>query len=411
MVSVRAMLTDLLRHCGTTVVVLATTLPLTQNVLADDPYYLVCSGQTSSVLKYDVDGNFLGDFIPSGTAGLQYPNGMAIGPDGVLYLSGYSDATIYRFNLETGDYLGNDLNTGTEFGNVGHLRMRANGELIASSLSNNKVLRYDVEADEFLGSLIVPNPSPHGLLISDDDEVLVASWFGNRVSRYDENTGSFIEVATQGSAPHTMMQWSPATPDQSKFLTLVGDGTVREYDTASGDLLRILINPPFGQRGSEGLGVSIDNTIFWCFVQRNEIREYDATTGEEIRVFADANSGCVSPVMMILVEPDRPRLWVDSDCDGVGGKAKIRWTNATPNGNVALLYGEKRGTMSVPNQFVCPGVQLGLGAQGIRIAFLGKTGDTGERTLITNIPAKYCGGFVQLVDIARCTTSETRKLK
>jgi len=48
----------------------------------------VCKGECHSIKKYDVDsGAYLGDFVSAGAGGLSTPIGLAVGPDGNVYVS------------------------------------------------------------------------------------------------------------------------------------------------------------------------------------------------------------------------------------------------------------------------------------------------------------------------------------
>ena len=87
--------------------VLAASLPAAAGLLVGDR-------TGDSILRYDdATGAFLGVFVASGSGGLDTPQGMAIGPDGNLYVSSQSTAQILRYNGTTGAFLGVFVDAGT----------------------------------------------------------------------------------------------------------------------------------------------------------------------------------------------------------------------------------------------------------------------------------------------------------
>lgn len=109
-------------------------------------------------------------------------------------------------------------------------------------------------------------------------------------------------------------------------------------------------------------------------------------------------------------ECEGPRLIVDAACPG-GGSIRIDWSGATPGGQAALIFALNRGSFAVPPQYPCGGTRLGLGASQIRIAWQGGAGTEGSRTLNGTIPRSACGGYMQLLDIASCRTSNVARVQ
>jgi len=150
------------------------------------------------------------------------------------------------------------------------------------------------------------------------------------------------------------------------------------------------------------------------------ITNWDAGLGNFLylnRLFLDCNAnqqpdGCDifegrSPDRNANGIPDEcegPRLTVDASCPG-GGSIRVEWSDASPGGQVALIFARNRGSFAVPPQYPCAGTRLGLGASGIRAAWQGGSGANGRRVLTGAIPPSACGGFMQLLDISTCRTS------
>lgn len=103
-------------------------------------------------------------------------------------------------------------------------------------------------------------------------------------------------------------------------------------------------------------------------------------------------------------ECEGPRLTVDAACPG-GGAIRVEWSGATPGGQAALIFALNRGSFAIPPQYPCAGTRLGLGASQIRVAWQGGAGGSGGRVLNGAAPRSACGGYLQLLDVAACRTS------
>jgi sugar lactone lactonase YvrE len=56
----------------------------------------------NKVFRFDNEGNKLSGDIPSHSAGLDYPSGIAVGPDGNIYVSSVNTGSIYHYSGQTG---------------------------------------------------------------------------------------------------------------------------------------------------------------------------------------------------------------------------------------------------------------------------------------------------------------------
>jgi len=101
---------------------------------------------------------------------------------------------------------------------------------------------------------------------------------------------------------------------------------------------------------------------------------------------------------------DGPRLSVDATCPS-GGTIRIEWSGATPGGQIALLYARNTGSFRVPQGNPCAGTELGLGSNQIQLAWQGGAGANGSRVLSASTGPGACGGYMQLLDLPTCATS------
>jgi len=71
-----------------------------------DPFLLVSSNETDSVLRFDaMTGAFIDTFVPSGSGGLNGPIGLVFGADGNLYVSSVVSLSVLRFDGVTGAFI------------------------------------------------------------------------------------------------------------------------------------------------------------------------------------------------------------------------------------------------------------------------------------------------------------------
>jgi len=132
----------------------------------------------------------------------------------------------------------------------------------------------------------------------------------------------------------------------------------------------------------------------FAFQRRNE-RDLQALAIDNVRF------GSITPAPMLSVAATCPN----------GGPIRIEWTGATPDGQVALIFARNTGSFTIPGNRPCTGTQLGLGADQIQLAFQGRSGPDGSRTLNADAGPGACGGYLQLLDLTTCATSNVARVE
>ena len=156
--------------------------------------YVVSTG-TDSVLRYDgTTGAFLGEFVASGSGGLQGPVTMTFGPDGDLYVADFysSDLAVKRFEGPSGPTPGAFIDTFVPAGSGG---LRAPSGLIFGPDGND-----DGQLDLYLA------------------EVAANGSIKASVKRYDGVSGAFIDTfvaersgGLEGAVMITFTETDPVT--------------------------------------------------------------------------------------------------------------------------------------------------------------------------------------------------------
>ncbi len=80
---------------------------LFSNVSATTQQVFVNSRNSHEVKLYDLNGNFIENFVEAGSGGLSFPQEVLWHPDGFLLVTGRGNTAIKKYDGTTGDYLGN----------------------------------------------------------------------------------------------------------------------------------------------------------------------------------------------------------------------------------------------------------------------------------------------------------------
>ncbi len=122
------------------------------------------------------------------------------------------------------------------------------------------------------------------------------------------------------------------------------------------------------------------------------------------------HGGDADSFLLKLFGGARPELSVVATCP-TGGPIRISWEAAIPNGQTALLYARALGEFVVPNGHPCAGTALGLGSSQIQLVFVGPSNANGSRTLNSTTGPNACGGYLQLLDLTTCATSNVARIE
>jgi DNA-binding beta-propeller fold protein YncE len=194
--------------------------------------YVVDSSDPGAVTKLNATTGMLIGELTGG--GLSDPEGIAIGPDGNVYVANTDGNDVVRFNGVTGAFMdifvaggsgGLSGPRGVTFGADGNLYVTSNG-------STGGVLRYNGATGAFLNAFVGPGSDlflPRQLTFGPDGNLYVGNFGMGDILRFNGTSGAFIDtfVATGsgglGGPTFLVFQENAAVPEPSGvILALVG---------------------------------------------------------------------------------------------------------------------------------------------------------------------------------------------
>lgn len=205
--------------------------------IGPDGNLYVASFSLNSILRFSaVSGAFIDEFVPTGSGGLSGPTGLTFGPDNNLYVVSYRHGVL-QFNGTTGAFMSvfaqapypTDLTFGPD-----------NNLYVTSGISGNgAVLRFNGSTGALMGTfahpgLIAPG-NPSGLRFGPDGNLYVASP-APAILRFNGTTGAPVGTGTFAS-PGSLGPIEPAGiafgPDDNLYVVNV-DGSVLEINGRTG---------------------------------------------------------------------------------------------------------------------------------------------------------------------------------
>jgi DNA-binding beta-propeller fold protein YncE len=205
---------------------------------------LVADWSNDRILQFNgTTGAFQKELVSSGSGGLNNPEGMAVGPDGSLYVS---------------------------------------------STFTNQVLRYDLNTGASLGVFATNADLPIGLKFGPDGDLYVASRGGDGVFRYDGHTGA--PKGLFASAPTSVLWWAwdmEFGPNGDLFLSSFERGTILRFDGTTGALEGEFA--AFHPGALSGMAFGPDGNLYVGGYSNNAVYEFDGSTGALLSTFASGN--------------------------------------------------------------------------------------------------------------------------
>ncbi|MEQ8770833.1 MAG: NHL repeat-containing protein [Phycisphaerales bacterium] len=210
-----------------------------------DGLVYVALGDVGRVMRFDASGAYVDDFIEVGSGGLAGGRAMRFGPDGNLYVNSAATDEVLRYDGTTGAFLG--VAADGFDGPVG-LTFAPNGNLFIGAALTNQAMEFN-SSGELVRTYTAPGfGQATGVLVDDDGVLYVAQSVSNSVLRFDTATGAFIDEFISGglNIPIGMT----FMPDGNLLVGSFGRDKATIYDIETGGLVEVLV--PNGLGGLDG---------------------------------------------------------------------------------------------------------------------------------------------------------------
>ncbi|MCL4199382.1 MAG: SBBP repeat-containing protein [Phycisphaerales bacterium] len=134
------------------------------------------------------------------------------------------------------------------------------------------------------------------------------------------------------------------------------------------------------------------------------------TTSHDFPGRLNEHHGGWHDVFVVRLGVVRPALSVFSSCPS-GGPVRADWSGGTPQGPAVLLFAQNIGQITIPDGTACAGSVLGLGSRRLQIARRATNDPAGSGSVNANAGPGACGGYLQLLDLATCGTSNVARIE
>lgn len=151
------------------------------------------------VLRYNgLDGSFMDAFVPTGLGGLTNPVAMVFSPAGFLLVADLHQGVL-RYDAATGAFLDVFVPVQPEvLDTVTGLAIGPDGNLYVSGGANDSVLRFEGATGALMDVFVSPGSGglahPSGLAFGPDGRLYVCSRNSHSVLRYEGGTGAFVDA-------------------------------------------------------------------------------------------------------------------------------------------------------------------------------------------------------------------------
>ena len=190
---------------------------------------LTDDGQGNQILRFDgTTGAFEAVVDPANTAGLDDPEAMAFGSDGLLYVASTPEAgpgEVLRYDPADNSFVDEFVSAASsEILDPPGLVFGPDGDLFLSRAATSEVKRYDGTTGALKGIFITAGlgglHEAEGMAFGPNGNLFVASELGNAVLEYDGTTGAFVgefvAADSGGLSEPTFITFGPSARKKSR---------------------------------------------------------------------------------------------------------------------------------------------------------------------------------------------------
>ena len=254
---------------------------------ASGDLYVPMGGSADAVAQFDgVTGAYVGDFVTTGSGGLNEAVGLAFDAAGDLYVTSYTTDEVLRYDGLTGAFVEVFVSAGSGGLNGPYgLTFGQDGHLYVCSFLTNKVLKYDGSTGASLGAFVSSVTYPVDLAFGPGGDLFVSRYSGNDVLRYNGTTGSLIGTFASGGGLSGACGLAFG-PGGDLYVAGYNNDAVLRYDGVSGAFVEVFASGG-GLDGAFGVAFGPDSgSLLASGYASNSVIEYDGDTGALLGTFA-----------------------------------------------------------------------------------------------------------------------------
>lgn len=242
---------------------------------------LVTSRNTHSVKRFNAQtGDYIDDFISSGSGGLSTTQDLTIGLDGNILVSGRGNSSVLIYDRVIGEFL-QLFTSGYTLDNPTKIALGPDGNLYVSQWgsSQSTVARFNGISGQFIDEFTPDLNLPLGHLWDADSNLYVACYGSKDVRKFDSD-GNFLGIFTEtGHLQGPTNLWFDE--NGSLFVIDWPLGSVLEFNASTGAFIKTFIS---GLQNAEGFDFGPDGNLYICDWSQNLINRY-SPEGTFIDVF------------------------------------------------------------------------------------------------------------------------------
>ncbi len=327
------------------------TFAAVSTVFAAASDLFVCSVGYSTVVRYDgATGAYVSTFC-SGN-GLNYPLGLAWGPDNNFYVcSGLTDQ-LMRFDGTTGTF----INVFTQFESgffPSGVVLGPDDNFYVTSRNLNKIENVNGTTGADMGTFSTGTQptNPYDPKYGPDGNLYVVGSFDNNILRYNATTGAFMNVFTSG-ATMTDPRGMYFGPDGNLYVSSLNDAKVFRFNGTSGVFMNVFCDDTHINR-PRGVIFGPDANLYLAVSTTGEVLRFNGQSGAFMDSFASANLQLPSYIAFGPVYTVRPTSF--SLARGIqlsGGLPELLYSDDT---RLVLRPGVVLSSSEAPIQLVVEG--------------------------------------------------------
>jgi streptogramin lyase len=222
----------------------------------------VADGVNSRVMKFDLEGNYLGQAPVTGTDA--EPFGLAIDSNGNVYVADWYNGAVYQYDANL-DLLSKYV-TGISIAQVTNLAVDSSNNLYILDSGHGQFLKCSgsgsCTAFTGTGAGVGALGLPSGIVVDGSGNVYIGDEDNDRVLKF--NAPSFtsaVTIVSEGTGTGQVLNPAALALDSQGNLLVtdaIGTGRIQKF-TASGTYLTTLSHPPQGTLGGGGTyGICLD---------------------------------------------------------------------------------------------------------------------------------------------------------